>query len=311
MADQPFPPDHIPVLLAPVLEALRPAPGGRYVDGTLGAGGHAAAILEASSPDGRLLGFDRDTAALSAAAARLARFGDRVSVIHGSYASMAAAAPARGFAGADGILLDLGYSSLQIDDPARGFSFREAGPLDMRYDARQSLRAADLVNGLPVDELADLIYRYGEDRNARRIAQAIAAARPLADTRTLAEVIARACPPSRERIHPATRTFQALRIVVNDELGELARALPAALALLRPGGRLAVISFHSLEDRIVKQFMRRESTDCLCPPEQPICTCGHRATLSLLTRKPVEASAAEIAANPRARSAKLRAARRL
>ncbi len=302
---------HIPVLLDAVLAALRPRPAACLIDGTIGAGGHSAAWLEATAPAGRVLGFDRDAVAVEAARARLAPFGERAIVVHASYAQMGEIAPPLGFAAVDAILLDLGFSSLQVEDAARGFSFRQDGPLDMRYDLRQPLTAADLVNGLSEGELAALIARYGEDRHARRIARAIVRARPLASTAALAEVIAQAVPPSIEKIHPATRTFQALRIAVNDELGELERALPQAVALLRSGGRLAVISFHSLEDRIVKRFMRRESQDCLCPPRQPICTCGHRATLRLITRRPIMADDEEVARNPRARSARLRIAERL
>ncbi len=301
----------MPVLLAEVLAALNLRPGAAVIDATLGAGGHAEAILERTAPDGRLLGLDRDAVAIQAASGRLARFTGRIALAQASYASIGEAARDAELAPVDGILFDLGYSSPQIDDPARGFSFRADGPLDMRFDRRQEVTAADLVNGLPEGELADLIARYGEERYAWRIARAIVAARPIEGTLRLAEVVAGAQPPSRERIHPATRTFQALRIAVNDELGQLEQALPQTLDLLRPGGRLAVISFHSLEDRIVKQFMRREARDCLCPPEQPVCTCGHTAALRIVTRKPIPAGAAEVAANPRARSARLRVAERI
>jgi len=312
------PTEHIPVLLNEVLDGLNLHPGAKLIDGTLGLGGHTEAILDATSPDGEVLGFDRDETAIEQTQARLAHFGDRLTVAHASYAEMQRIAaelqrpaPARRFFAVDGILLDLGYSSMQIDDPTRGFSFREGGLLDMRFDASQPFSADDLVNHAPESELADLIYKYGEDRYSRRIARAIVGARPITDTAQLAQVVAKAQPPNKEKIHPATRTFQALRIAVNDELGELERALPQTLELLKPGGRLAVISFHSLEDRIVKQFMKLESTDCICPPEQIVCTCGHTASLRLITRKPTEATAAEIAANPRARSAKLRIAERL
>lgn len=308
MSDSGSRPEHIPVLRDEVIAALNPQPGASLIDGTLGAGGHSLAWLEATAPDGRVLGFDRDAAALAVAQGRLARFGDRAQVVHASFDEMARIAPEQGFALVDAVLLDLGFSSLQIDDPARGFAFQLDGPLDMRYDDRQPTTAADLVNGLAERELAGLLFRFGEERHARRIARAIVAARPIESTRQLAETVAQATPQPRERIHPATRTFQALRIAVNDELDALERALPQAVGLLRSGGMLAVISFHSLEDRIVKRFMRRESTDCLCPPRQLVCTCGHRAALREVTRKPVTASGAEIAANPRARSAKLRAA---
>jgi 16S rRNA (cytosine1402-N4)-methyltransferase len=302
--------EHIPVLLHEVLGALNLAPGKNYIDGTLGLGGHTEAILEATAPNGIVLGFDRDAAAIDKARVRLERFGDRLIITHSSYAEMARAALEHGIDQVDGILLDLGYSSMQIDDPTRGFSFREGGPLDMRFDSAQGLTADELVNRTSAEELADIIYQYGEDRNSRRIARAILAARPIRDTAHLAAVVAKAS-PSKEKIHPATRTFQALRIAVNDELGQLERALPQTLDLLRPGGRLAVISFHSLEDRIVKQYMKLEATDCICPPEQLICTCDHHASLRLVSRKPIEAGDAEVAANPRARSAKLRVGERL
>lgn len=301
---------HIPVLLDSVLGGLNLRPGAHVIDGTLGLGGHAEAILTAA-PDVHLLGFDRDPHALDLARARLARFGDRVIVHHGSYARMGEVATRLGFESVDAILLDLGLSSLQLDDPARGFAFRHEAPLDMRFDPTGGPTAADLLNTLDERALADLIFRYGEDRYARRIARAVVAARPILTTTALAEIVARAVPGGREKIHPATRTFQALRIAVNDELAQLQETLPDAVNLLRSGGRLAVISFHSLEDRIVKQFMKRESTGCLCPPRQPVCTCGHIATLKQVTRKPIEPDEAEIAANPRARSAKLRIAEKV
>lgn len=311
------PPDrpHIPVLLAPVLDLLRvnELRAGRFVDGTVGAGGHAAAILEAA-PDARLLGLDRDPAALALARERLALFGERAMLVHASYEDMPAQVAAWLGEGAqvDGILLDLGVSSMQLDQAERGFAFMQEGPLDMRFDPTSDVpTAADLVNLLEADELADILYRYGEERHSRRIAQAIVANRPFHTTRELAEVVASAYRGPREKIHPATRTFQALRIAVNDELGAVERTLPRAIDLLRPGGRLAVISFHSLEDRIVKQTFKREATDCICPPRQPVCTCGHTASVKLITRKPVEADDAEIAHNPRSRSAKLRVVERL
>ncbi|MBN1966436.1 MAG: 16S rRNA (cytosine(1402)-N(4))-methyltransferase RsmH, partial [Anaerolineae bacterium] len=214
--------------------------------------------------------------------------------------------------GADGILLDLGMSSMQVDDPARGFAFLRDGPLDMRFDPTSGdLTAAEIVNTWDADELAEIFYRYGEERHSRAIARAIVAARPLTGTRQLADVIAAARRGPREKIHPATRAFQALRIAVNDELGAVERVLPVALGSLRPGGRLAVISFHSLEDRLVKQAFKTEATGCICPPRQPVCTCGHVASVRLVTRKPVQAGDAEIAANPRSRSAKLRVVERL
>jgi 16S rRNA (cytosine1402-N4)-methyltransferase len=276
----------------------------------VGGGGHAEAVLSACAPDGRLLGLDLDPDALAVARQRLAPFGERATLRQGSFAQLAALAA--DFAPADGILFDLGLSSLQLADPSRGFSFSHPGPLDMRFDpAAGGPTAADLVNGLSVEELAQILYQYGEERQARRIAEAIVAARPLETTEQLAEVVAAAVGGRRGRIHPATRTFQALRIAVNDELSVLQVALPQAVDLLKPGGRLVVISFHSLEDRIVKRFLRQESKDCICPPEVPVCICNHRARLRVLTRKPVRPEPDEVARNPRARSARLRAAERI
>jgi 16S rRNA (cytosine1402-N4)-methyltransferase len=302
---------HIPVLLNETLNGLAPHPGTDLIDGTLGAGGHTEAWLEATAPDGRVLGFDLDAGALEVARERLARYGGRVEFAHASFAMMGDIAPERGFVAVDAVLLDIGFSSMQIDDPARGFSFSADGPLDMRFDRDQPVTAATLVNTLGQDELADLIYEYGEERHSRRIARAIVAARPFQRTGRLAEVVAGAVPRSSERIHPATRTFQALRIAVNDELGALERALSGAVALLRPGGRLAVISFHSLEDRIVKNFIREAARDCICPPDLPVCVCDHEPTLRPVNRKPITAADAEVNANPRSRSAKLRIAERL
>ncbi len=307
---------HIPVLLDAVLDGLqvRARPAGYFVDGTLGAGGHAAAVLDAA-PGAHLLGLDRDPAALALARERLARFGDRVTLRHASYTQMGALVPAWlawRAPGVDGILLDLGVSSMQIDTPERGFAFMLDGPLDMRFDpAGGGLTAADIVNTWDADAIADVLYRYGEERNSRRIARAIVAARPIESTRQLADVIAAAQRGPRQNIHPATRAFQALRIAVNDELAALERALPDAIGLLRPGGRLAVISFHSLEDRIVKQAFKREASDCICPPRQPVCTCDHVARVRVVTRKPVMAGQAEQDANPRSRSARLRIVERV
>ncbi|HIP88238.1 MAG TPA: 16S rRNA (cytosine(1402)-N(4))-methyltransferase RsmH [Anaerolineales bacterium] len=301
---------HIPVLLQATLSFLQVRPGGTYIDATVGGGGHAEAVLSACAPDGRLLGLDLDPNALAVAGQRLAPFGERATLRRGSFAQLAALAA--DFAPADGILFDLGLSSLQLADPSRGFSFSHPGPLDMRFDPDAGgPTAADLVNGLSVEELTQILYRYGEERQAKRIAEAIAAARPLETTEQLAEVVAAAVGRRRGRIHPATRTFQALRIAVNDELSVLQVALPQAVDLLKPGGRLVVISFHSLEDRIVKRFLRQESKDCICPPEVPVCICEHRARLRVLTRKPVRPGPEEVARNPRARSARLRAAERL
>ena len=294
---------HAPVLLNEVLIALQPYSGGVYIDGTVGAGGHAAAILRQAQPEGRLFGLDQDPMALALAQQQLAPFGTQVTLIHANFEQLGRLALPQ----VDGILLDIGVSSMQLDQNERGFSFQTDGPLDMRMNTTTGETAADLVNTLPEDELANLIYQYGEEPRSRRIAKAIVQARPIERTLPLAQLIAKV-KPGYSRIHPATQTFQALRIAVNDELGVLARVLPQAIALLKPGGRLAVITFHSLEDRIVKQFFKQESTDCLCPTEQPFCTCQHHATLRLITKKPITAAESEIAVNPRARSAKLRVA---
>jgi 16S rRNA (cytosine1402-N4)-methyltransferase len=310
-------PSHLPVLYQEIIHAIQPTSPGRYIDGTLGAGGHAWGILELTRPDGVLLGLDIDPQALAIARQRLSIYGDRAIVVQASYTTIAEQAHRLGWGAVQGIVLDLGVSSMQIDTPARGFSFLTDGPLDMRFDPTNPRSAADLVNSLPEKELAEIIWTYGEERHSRRIAQAIVRARPLHTTQELARVVARAA--AREsgsgrdaaRIHPATRTFQALRIAVNQELRGLETVLPQAVETLAPGGRLAVISFHSLEDRIVKQYFQRESQDCICPPEQPICTCSHRAVLKNLTRHPITAAAAEIEQNPRARSAKLRIAEKI
>lgn len=308
---------HRPVLYHQIIHALRPSPAGLYVDCTLGAAGHAWGILEASAPDGKLLGLDLDAQALEIARARLAPFGERAILRQASYAALQEQLQAIGWERVHGILLDLGVSSMQLDTPQRGFSFQHNAPLDMRFDLRAPLRASDLVNELSEQELAQLLFRYGEEKRARQIARAIVRARPVHTTAELAAIVAEASGASQKQkgsqrsIHPATRTFQALRIAVNRELEAVESILPQAVAALAPGGRLAVISFHSLEDRIVKQFFRRESQDCLCPPRQPVCTCGHKATLIELTRRPITPDAEEVAQNPRSRSARLRVAERV
>lgn len=304
-------PAHLSVLYKETLEAIAPQPGGRYVDGTLGAGGHAWGLLEGSHPDGQLLGLDVDPTALALATQRLALFGERAHIRQGSYADLAQHLAVLGWGAVDGILLDLGASSMQFDQAERGFSFQKEGPLDMRFNPAAGRSAADLVNTLPEGELADLLYEYGEERQSRRVAKAIVAARPLHTSTELAAVVAKALGGKRMGVHPATRSFQALRIAVNSELDAVAQVLPQAVAALEPGGRLAVISFHSLEDRLVKQYFRQESRDCICPPGQPVCTCGHTASLRELTRKPVQPGEQEIQANPRSRSARLRVVVRL
>lgn len=302
---------HTPVLYQPVLAALVVARGGQYIDGTVGAGGHAAGILDQAGPDSQLLGLDRDPDALNIAEQRLSQFGNRVHLRNLSYSQMDQAVERLGWIKVTGILLDLGLSSMQLEDPERGFSFRREGPLDMRFDPQLGETAADLVNGLSESELGRIFREFGEERQAGRLARAVVDARPLHTTLELAEVIAGAVRSPGWRIHPATRAFQALRIAVNHELDSLRQGLKASVKLLRPGGRLAVISFHSLEDRIVKHHFRRESRDCVCPPGQPICTCDHKASLRVVTRKPISVSREERERNPRSRSAKLRIAERL
>ncbi|MCB8927094.1 MAG: 16S rRNA (cytosine(1402)-N(4))-methyltransferase RsmH [Ardenticatenaceae bacterium] len=297
--------NHIPVLFDEVLDLLRPQANGRYIDGTLGAGGHTAGLLQKSAPSGRVLVFDKDAEAIAFAQKQLEPFGERVTYVHASYAEMGRIAPTNGFDQVDGILLDLGLSSRQLDNAQRGFSFMKDGPLDMRFDTSQGETAADLINNLDETTLADILWRYGEEKSSRKIAQMMVAERPFTTTTQLAEKIAQTV-RRRGRIHPATQTFQALRIAVNRELETVETGVMAALELLGQNGRLAVISFHSLEDRFVKQTFRQLSQDCTCPPEQPVCTCGGQAKFRLITRKAVQASAEEIAQNSRSRSARLR-----
>ena len=303
---------HVPVMVAEVVAWLRPRPGARLVDATVGLGGHAAALLDAA-PGSTLVGLDRDPAALAGARRSLARFGDRVVLRQDSFAELPAALGTCGWQDADAILLDLGVSSLQLDDPVRGFSFRSAGPLDMRMGPGAHCSAEDVVNTWAERDLAQIVATYGEEPRARRIARAIVRARPLRTTAELADVVQRALRvrPGTTRIHPATRTFQAIRIAVNDELGALDRLLAEGWSLLRPGGRLAILAYHSLEDRRVKEAFRRWAADCLCPPGMPQCTCGWSRKVRLMTRRPLTPSAEEVAANPRARSARLRVVERL
>ena len=301
---------HQPVLYKEIIHALRPKSSGRYVDGTLGAGGHAAGLLAESEPGGRLLGLDVDPQAMDLARQKLAPFGERACLIMGSYTGLIKRLDSLGWKSVDGILLDLGASSMQFDTPDRGFSFLAEGPLDMRFDPSNPLTAAEIVNTWPEDELADLLFRYGEEPASRRIARVIVQARPVEGTRELATLVEKALGRHGPH-HPATQTFQALRIAVNGELAAVEKVLPLAVQVLNPGGRLAVISFHSLEDRIVKEYFRRESRDCICPPRQPVCTCGHKASIREITRRPIVPAEEEISQNPRARSAKLRVAEKL
>lgn len=305
---------HTPVLLTEVLESLQPQPGKRYIDSTVGGGGHAAALLQQIQPNGRLLGIDADPAALQAARAAFESLGavrvppERYTLVQAHFDTIGAVARAQGFDMVDGILFDLGVSSHQIDTPERGFSFSVDGPLDMRLDPTQGPTAAELVAELSEQELADILYHYGEERHARRIARRIVEQRrrqPITTTGELAHLVLQAMPGRRGRIHPATRTFQALRIAVNRELERLELALPQAVELLRPGGRLALISFHSLEDRIVKQFFRAESGyGGSEAADRPV-------RLRIITKKPIEPDEAELRSNPRSRSARLRVAERV
>ncbi|HEY3203653.1 MAG TPA: 16S rRNA (cytosine(1402)-N(4))-methyltransferase RsmH [Thermoanaerobaculia bacterium] len=300
---------HIPVLLEEVVRMLRPEQGGFFVDATLGAGGHAEGLL-ARGPSIRLLGVDKDSRALSLARRRLAPFSDRVTFAQANFGDLDSVL--EGFPAPDGILADLGVSSMQLDEAARGFSFRHDGPLDMRMD-QSGRRAADIVATASVDELTRIFREFGEERMAAKIARGIVAERtrgPIATTRQLARVVAQQKGRG-EKIDPATRVFQALRIEVNQELAALASFLAAAVARLKGGGRLAVISYHSLEDRLVKETFRRESGVCLCPPRLPTCVCGARMAIKLLTRHPLRPTEAEKRRNPRSRSARLRVAEKL
>ncbi len=313
---------HVPVMLEEVLRFLRPKPGGHYIDGTVGGGGHTAAILERSAPDGKVLGIDTDIQALVRVRDRLSDYvsNGRLVLVHGNFVELARIVDEAGFVSVHGILADLGFSSDQMDDPQRGFSFSADGPLDMRLNTELTITAANIVNSASEQELADIIWRYGEETRARQVARRIVREREKgAITRTgqLAKIVAAGVPYKPGAIHPATRVFQALRIAVNHELERLEAALPQMLKVLQrreaseehvDEGRMVLISFHSLEDRIVKEFMRREATDCLCPPRIPVCVCGHKAQLRLLTPKPMTPTEQEIKSNPRSRSAKLRAA---
>jgi 16S rRNA (cytosine1402-N4)-methyltransferase len=309
---------HLPVLAEEVMSMLSPASGSLQIDATVGGGGHTERILEATTPDGRLLGLDADGAAIARVDARLRpRFGDRLVLRRANFRELATVAPEEGFGAVDGLLFDLGLSSFQLADTDRGFGFRAGGPLDMRFDTSRGVPASELLATLDADELTALFKRFGEEPNARRIARAIVDARrtaPVTTAEELAALVERVSPrrtSGRRRIHPATRVFQALRIAVNEELDALQDGLAAAVDLLRPGGRLVVLSYHSLEDRIVKRFLDAERKGCICPPELPVCVCGRSPRLRLVTRPSLTPTDAEIAVNPRARSARLRAAERV
>jgi 16S rRNA (cytosine1402-N4)-methyltransferase len=301
---------HKPVLYKEIIHALQPKNSGCYIDGTVGAGGHARGVLEACAPDGRLLGLDLDPQALALARENLAPYSKRVVLIQASYVSLGEAMQALGWDLVDGILLDLGVSSMQMDTAARGFSFQYEAPVDMRFNPNTGVTAAEMINSLSEADLSDLLFKFGEEPHAKRMAKMIVQARPIATTTQLAN-IAKQVYPGHSRVHPATRTFQALRIAVNDELASLEKVLPKAVAALRPGGRLAVISFHSLEDRIVKNFIRLESKDLVNPPYERVYEVERKAILKELNKKPITPDETAIKENPRARSAKLRVAEKI
>ena len=306
---------HVSVLLEECIQGLDIKPDGIYVDGTLGGAGHSSRIA-ARLTTGLLIGIDRDEIALAAAAERLAPYGDRVKLVHSNFSRLDEVLEELGIPGVDGILLDLGVSSPQLDDESRGFSYMADAPLDMRMDGTDALNACTVVNTWPYEELKRILYEYGEERYAPQIASNICKRResaPIATTLELVEVIRSAMPPAalREKQHPAKRSFQAIRIAVNDELNSVARVMEAAIPRLNPGGRLAVITFHSLEDRIVKNAMAAAAKGCTCPPSFPVCVCGKKPKVKLITRKPIVSGDEELEQNPRARSAKLRICEKL
>lgn len=306
---------HQPVLLQETLDRLSPRDGGIYLDVTVGEGGHALAILDRSAPGGRVVGIDRDPRSLVRAEQRLSPYGHRFIPVQGNYSHMAEICRANGISQADGVLMDLGFSSRHIENPGYGFSFQRDEPLDMRYDPEQSLTAAYIVNSYEQEELAYLIFRFGEEPRSRSVAREIVRSRPVNTTGELAQAVARCIRPARgaarRGIHPATKTFQALRIAVNGELDHLEVGLAEAVGILAPGGILAVISYHSLEDRLVKNTFAKEAARCICPPELPECVCGHQPRMRNLTRRVIKPSPEEVRRNPRSRSARMRVAQRL
>ena len=307
---------HKSVLLQECIDALNIRPDGIYLDGTLGGAGHSSQIARRLTEGGRLIGVDRDRTALAAAKERLAPYADRVTLVHSNFAEIDAILDSLGIPAVDGMLFDLGVSSPQLDDASRGFSYMADAPLDMRMDKDDALTAGEVVNTWPQGELRRILYDYGEERYAPQIAAAICRARekaPVETTLELVDIIRSTMPAQalREKQHPAKRSFQAIRIAVNDELGAVSRMMQAAVGRLNPGGRLAVITFHSLEDRIVKSEMQQAARGCTCPPEFPVCVCGKKPLVKLVTRKPIVSGPAELEENPRARSAKLRVAEKL
>ena len=307
-------PRHIPVMVQEVIDYLITGNGGIYLDCTVGTGGHAAKILEVTSPYGHLIGIDIDPQAIALAKENLGLYEDRVSLIHGNFADLSQILTRRGVSEVDGVFMDLGVSAIQLDTPSRGFSFRYCGPLDMRMDQTSGQPIAHDLNRKNAAELVEIIRDFGEERWAKRIAARIVEAgrkSPLTTTTQLAEIVEKSVPRSSGSIHPATRTFQAFRIYKNRELANLKSGLDQAVSVLRSGGRICVISFHSLEDRIVKHTFRAMERGCICPPEVPICVCGRKPALRILTKRPVTPRENEIKVNPRCRSAKLRAAAKL
>ncbi|MBL8091318.1 MAG: 16S rRNA (cytosine(1402)-N(4))-methyltransferase RsmH [Anaerolineales bacterium] len=302
---------HKPVLYQEIIHALQPQNGGRYVDGTVGAGGHARGILEACAPDGHLLGLDVDSNALAIARETLAPYEGRIHLVQASHITLNEQLAKLQWNSIDGIVLDLGASSMQFDNPERGFSFMQEGPLDMRFGINANMTAEEIINTFDEKELADIIFKYGEDRDARKIAKAIVMNRPLHTTGQLVAVIEKASPRRGDKTHPATQTFQALRIVVNDELAAVEKTLPQAVSSLKSGGRCAVISFHSLEDRIVKDFFREQSKELVNPPYEKIYEEERKAVIKIINKKPITPTDKEITENPRARSAKLRVVEKL
>ena len=302
---------HLPVLYQQSIKILQPESPGRYLDGTLGAGGHAEGILKASQPEGQLLGLDVDNQALAIAKSRLKPYDSRTILVKGSYGEMGMHLRNARWDCVNGIILDLGLSSMQLDTAERGFSFIKDAPLDMRFNRENELSAEEILNEWSEKELAEIIWKFGEEPRSRRIAAAIVTRRPLKTTRHLTELIEKVYGGIRGKVHPATRTFQAIRMAVNQELDTLEKGLNEAIYALCAGGKLVIISFHSLEDRMVKQFFQREGRDCVCPPEQPVCTCEHKASIRIITKRPMKPTQEEIEKNPRSRSAKLRAAEKI
>ena len=304
---------HKPVMVQEVLDGLRVEPENRYIDCTLGEGGHTLAILSAVSPSPKVLGIDLDAEALKTARERLAEYSEWVILVQGSYADIDEIARDNGFVSSNGVLFDLGISSLQIDTGERGFSIQQEAPLDMRFGPSQTRTAYDVVNGLSEYDLASIIYRFGEEPKSRQIARAIVRNRPIQTTTQLADLVSKISRRSsgRSRIHPATKTFQAIRMAVNGELENIERGLERAITVLDVEGRMVVISYHSIEDRLVKNILRREASACICPPETPECVCGHSPTIELVNRRVIKPSPEEVRSNPRSRSARIRIAERV